>query len=118
MWLVLLGLVKNKWLQKRARSIQDALAQSRSSLVWRDIRSIRERRAGFQPVRCCAVKKRDGELCVGLEETLCRWREHFEGALNVISSSEQTALDNVEQLLLRSELAEPPNQDEILGPLG
>ena len=76
---------KNKWLQEKAQSIQDALAQGRSSVVWKDIHAIHECWAGLQPVWCCAVKKRDGELCVGFEETLCRWREYFEGVLNVMN---------------------------------
>ena len=47
-----------------------------------------------QPVRCCAIRNSDEELCVGLEETLCRWREHFEGVLNIRSSFNQAALDS------------------------
>jgi len=58
-------------------------------VVWQDIRAIRECRAGLQPVRCSVIKKRDGELCVGPGETLNRWRDHFEGVLNVVSSYEQ-----------------------------
>ena len=55
-------------------------------------------------MRCSVIKKRDGELCVGPEETLNRWRDHFEGILNVISSYEQAALDDVRQLPIRSKL--------------
>jgi len=109
---------KNKWLQEKAQSIQDVLAQGRPSVVWQDIHAIRECRAGLQPVRCSTIKKRDGELCVGPEETLSRWREHFEGVLNVIGSYGQAALDDVQQLPMRSELAEPPDRDEILRSLG
>ena len=58
---------------------------SSASVVWQDIHAIHECRTGLQPVRCSAIKKRDGELCVGPEETLCRWREHLKGVLNVIS---------------------------------
>ena len=70
---------KSNWLQEKVQSIQDALLQGRPSVVWQDISAIHECRAGLQPVQCSAIKKRDGELCVGLEETLSRWREHFEG---------------------------------------
>ena len=87
-------------------------------MVWRDIRAIRECRAGIQPVRCCVIKKKNGEVCVGPEETLYRWREHFEGVLNVIGSSNQAALEGVECLPLRSGLAGPPDKDEILRALG
>jgi len=68
---------KNKRLQEKAQSIQDALVQGRPSVVWQDICVIRECRAGLQPVRCSVIKKRDGELCVEPEETLNRWRDNF-----------------------------------------
>ena len=105
---------KNKWLQEKAQSIQVALAQGRPNVVWRDIRAICEFWAGIQLVCCCAIKKKNGELCVGSEQTLYRWREHFEGVLNVIGSSNQAALEGVERLPLRSGLAGPPDKDEIL----
>ena len=109
---------KNKCLQEKAQSIQDALVQGKPSVVWQDICAIREYKAGLQPVQCSVIKKRDGVLCAGPEETLNRWRDHFEEVLNVISSYEQAALDDVRQLPIRSELAEPPNRDEVLGALG
>lgn len=58
------------------------------------------------------------EECIGPDEILCRWREHFEGVLNAISSSDQATLNLVEQLPLRHELSEPPDRDEILRDLG
>ena len=68
---------KDKWLQEKAQSIQVVLAQGRPNVVWRDIRAIRKCRARIQPVRCCAIKKKNGEVCVGSEETLYRWTEYF-----------------------------------------
>ena len=41
---------KNKWLQKKAQLIQDALAQGRPSVVWQDVCAIHLCRAGIQPV--------------------------------------------------------------------
>ena len=87
-------------------------------MVWQDICAIRECRAGIQPLRFSAIKRKDGGMCVGPDEILCRWREHFEGILNVISSSKQATLDAVEQLPLGHELSEPPDRDEILRALG
>jgi len=84
-------------------------------MVWQDTHAIRECRDGLQPVWCSVIKKRDGELHAGPEEILNRWRDHFEGVLNVISSYEQAALDDGRQLPIRSELAEHPNRDEVSG---
>ena len=38
---------KDKWLQEKAQSIQDALAQGRLSVVWQDIHAILECWAGI-----------------------------------------------------------------------
>ena len=38
---------KNKWLQEKAQSIQDALAQGRLIVVWQDIHAILECLAGI-----------------------------------------------------------------------
>ena len=69
----------------------------------------------IQPIRFSAIKKKDGEVCVGPDEILCRWREHFEGVLNAY---DQATLDAVEQLPLRHELSEPPDRNETLRALG
>ena len=69
---------KNQWLQEKAQSIKDALAQGRRSVVWQDIRAVCECQAGVHPAHCCDIWKKDREVCVGPEETLCRGREHFE----------------------------------------
>ena len=56
---------KSKWLQGKAQSIQDVLDHGRSSKVWQDICAIRECQAGILSVRFSAIKKKDGEVCVG-----------------------------------------------------
>ena len=75
-----------------------------TSVVGQNIRAIHECRTGIQTVWCCSIRKRNGELCVGSEEILCRWSKYCEGVLYVISSFEQIVLDDVDQLPSRSEL--------------
>ena len=73
-------------------------------MLWQDIRAICEYQVGIQPVQFSTIKK-DKKVRVGPGEILCRWREHFKGILNVLSSSDQATLDVMEQLLLRYELS-------------
>ena len=47
----------------------------------------------IQPVCFSAI---NGEVCVGPDGLLCRWREQFEGVLNIISSSVQVILGAAE----------------------
>ena len=41
---------------------------------------------------------------------VCRWREHFDGILNVISSSDQATLDIVKEFPLRCGLSGLPTK--------
>ena len=61
-----------------------------------------------------AVRKTNGEICKGPEETLNRWQEHFNSLLNNISSDvSQEVLNDVPQLPLREELDLPPSEEEV-----
>ena len=66
-----------------ANSVQSALAQGNPSVMWCDLKAICQCRAGLQPVRPRTIRKQDGSFCAGPAETVGRWREHFEGVLNV-----------------------------------
>ena len=39
-------------------------------------------RAGMRPVMTKVIRKSSGEMCVGRDETLLRWQEHFCNVLN------------------------------------
>ena len=46
------------------------LTQNRLSVVWQDICVIHECWTGIQPIHCCIIRKKDGEVCVRPEETV------------------------------------------------
>ena len=71
--------------------------------------------ASTQPVYFSAIKKNE-KVSAGSNETLSKWREHYEGILDVISSSDQAALNAVENLPMKCELPDPPDKDEIESP--
>ena len=50
-----------------------------------------------------AVRKTNGEICNGPEETLNRWQEHFNSLFNISSDVSQEVLDDVSQLPLRED---------------
>ena len=64
------------------------------------------------------MKHLDGTQCVGQDDTLQRWHEHFELVLNINSSFDQNVFQSVEQHPLRSEMAEPPSEEEVIEALG
>ena len=56
----------------------------------------------------------NGELCIGRDESLQRWREHFHGVLNIRSSFLASVVDEVEDYPIDESLDVPPSEEEIL----
>ena len=104
---------KNQWFKDMANSVQSALAQGNPSVMWRDIKAICQCRAGLQPVWPRTIRQQDGSFCIGPAETVERWREHFEGVLNVESSYDQALIDDMPQFPLRGVLSDPPGENEV-----
>ena len=53
--------------------------------------------AGVRGARSMAVRKKEGRLCEGEGEVLERWREHFDGVLNVESSFQDAVIEALPQ---------------------
>ncbi len=85
--------------------------------VWSSLREIQRCRAGLRPVKSKVIRKSNGEVCVGPEESLSRWQEHFNTVLNVHSSFTESVLYSVRQCPVRDELDLPPSEEEVLGAL-
>ena len=109
---------KNAWFQEKAREIEIGMLSggSRRS-VWSSLREIQRCLAGLRPVKSKVIRKSNGEVCVGPEESLSRWQEHFHTVLNVRSSFTESVLDSVRQCPVRDELDIPPSEEEVLGAL-
>ena len=86
--------------------------------MWSSLREIQRGRAGLRPVRSKVIRKANGELCAGPEESLSRWQEHFSAVLNMTSCFSNGIFDSVKQLPLREDLDLPPSADEVLAALG
>ena len=89
---------KNAWFQEKAREIEIAMLSggSRRS-VWSSLGEIQRCRAGLRPVKSKVIRKSNGEMCVGQEESLSRWQEHFHTVLNVRSSFTESVLESARQ---------------------
>ena len=87
---------KNDWLQEKAKEIESRM-QSGSSRrgVWNSLKDIQKGRAGRRPLNSKAVRKTNGEICKGPEETLNRWQEHFNSLLNISSDVSQEVLNDI-----------------------
>ncbi len=107
---------KNAWLQEKAREIEIGMLSGGSRRnVWSSLREIQRCRAGLRPVT--AKVKSNGEVCVGPEESLSRWQEHFNTVLNVRSSFTESVLDSVQQGQVRDEMDLPPSEEEVFDAL-
>ena len=62
--------------------------------VWSSLREIQRCQAGLRPVKSKVIRRSNGGMCVGPEEFLSRWQEHFHTVLNVHSSFTESVLDS------------------------
>ena len=65
-------------------------------------------------VRPRAVRDLSGCLCTGRDIVLEGWHQHFQGVFNVQSSYDIHAIEEAEDYPLRSELADPPIEEELV----
>ncbi len=107
---------KNEWFQQKARDVERGMRGGRG--VWKGLREIQRGRAGLRSVKTRAVKDRDGELCIGQDNTVRRWHEYFESVLNINSSFDESVICSAQQHPLRNELMVPPTEEEIIAALG
>ena len=82
-------------------------------VVWQSLCNIRQGRAGIQPVQPKLVRHIDRQLCCGSVETLERWREHFQSVLNASSVYNESTINLMPVLPLRSSMESPPISEEI-----
>ena len=87
--------------------------------AWKGLREMQRGRFGMRPVRPRAVRDLDGKLCTGHDDNRQRWHQHFHGVLNVRSSYDVQVLDAAsEEYPERSELADPPTEEEVMEDMG
>ncbi len=110
---------RNDWLQEKASEVEHAMLTGHShKSMWKSLRELQRGRASLRPVKSRNIRKANGDLCVSVEESVDRWREHFCQVLNVRSQYSEVTVSNVEQMAVWSDLALPPSEDEILAALG
>ena len=110
---------KNEWLQEKARAVEvGMLSGGTGGGAWRCMREIQKGRAGMRPVMTRVIKKSSGEVCVGRDEALLRWQEHFGNVLNIRSSYLEDVINEVPDCPIDESLDAPPSDDEILEALG
>ena len=80
--------------------------------AWQGIRDIQRGRSGLNTVRPRAIRNIDGQMCMGPEETLQCWRDHFSTVLNVTSSYTEVIIQAQHQYP-REDMSEPPTEVEI-----
>eukprot|EP00117_Sycon_ciliatum_P031110 scpid28552/ scgid24396/ Craniofacial development protein 2; p97 bucentaur protein len=102
---------KQDWLRKQARDCERFSLTSKGG--WECIKRIQTALDGLQPRKTAAIKNAQGVVCETPEATGTRWREHFDGVLNVISDFVPDAIDSIGQLPIRLDLENAPACSEI-----
>ena len=104
--------VKNRWFQTKAA--EASAGRNDGKVVWKCIRDIQRSRRGLVPVRVTVVKDEDGRPCTTPELQPQQWQQHFMKVLNVQSLFTEDEVDCVRHRQVREEMAEPPNEEELL----
>lgn len=73
--------------------------------------------AGWRPSRSTAVLKEDGELTKDAEQVRSRWYRHFSNILNIPSEYCESVVDNLPPQPTRSDLDNPPTDEELVSAL-
>ena len=107
---------KNRWFQQKAGEVERAVRGGKG--VWKGLREMQRGRAGLRPRQSCAVKDCDGELCIGQDNTLKHWHQHFSAVLNICSTFNPSVVEATVQHPVQEDLAEPPTEEEIMQAIG
>ena len=106
---------KNDWLQQKAKAMGAGMMSGRSGGgAWRSMNEIQKGSAGMRPVMTKVIKKSNGEMCVGCDEELLRWKEHFRNILNIRSSYSEDVINEVPDCPIDESLDAPPSDDEVI----
>ena len=66
---------QNNWFQQKAREMEMGMRGGKGA--WKGLRKIQRGRVGLRSIKPSAVKHLDGMQCVGQDDMLQRWHEHF-----------------------------------------
>ena len=106
---------KNDWLQEKAKAVEAGMMSGHSGGgAWQSMKEIQKGSAGMRPVMTKVIKKSNGEMCVGRDEELLRWKEHFRNVLNIRSSYSENVINEVPDCPIDKSLDAPPSDDEVL----
>ena len=81
--------------------------------MWRYVKDLQTTGKGLQQVRVPAIVDENGNLCESTEKQSQRWRRHFTSVLNVCSSFDQNAIDQIARRPVADDVAEPPSDIEV-----
>ncbi|XP_065192620.1 uncharacterized protein LOC135823705 [Sycon ciliatum] len=103
--------LKRDWLLRQAKDCEWFGLTAKSG--WECIGNIKTTLGGMRPRAATAIRNKQGEICDTAEATGGRWREHFDGLLNIASAYDLEVVDSIEQRPVMTELGVVPECDEI-----
>jgi len=106
---------KEAWIKKTAEAANvDRDGRGR----WSCVKQLQEVFHGRRSVRTSGVLSEDGQLLSEPVEVVARWFRHFGGVLDVPSQFSQECVDRMTSCEERTELDDPPTEEEFENALG
>ncbi|XP_065194927.1 uncharacterized protein LOC135826225 [Sycon ciliatum] len=99
------------WIKAKAQAATES--RFNGAVVWKSIHDLQSCTRGLAPVRTSAVLDENSNICSSPEEQSHRWGRHFDGVLNVASTWNRNALDDIPQRQEVDHLAEAPTLHEV-----
>ena len=96
-----------------AKAQEASESRFNGAVVWRCIKDLQTTGKGLQQVQVPAIVDENGNLCESMEEQSQRWQRHFTSVLNVCSSFDQNAINQIAQRPVADDVAEPPSEIEV-----
>ena len=106
---------KELWVKKTAEA---ANVERDGKGRWSCVKQLQEVFRGRQSVRTSGVLSEDGRQLSEPVEVVARWFRHFSGVLNVASQFSQECVDRMSLLEVRTDLDDPPGEEEFENALG
>ena len=102
---------KNSWFTNKAKSLDGA--RFSSSRVWACVKDMQAAKQGLRPVSTTAIRDANGNICKSVEEQGGRWYQHFDGVLNIPSTFDPCAIDEIDQQPINQNIAGKPDAAEV-----
>ena len=105
--------IKNKWIQQKCDVMNDSSSKNGTAGCWKALKELKNGLTKTRPTASQMMTKSDGSKCTTPAENAEVFREHFEKLFDRVPTFSEEAASMIEQLPVRDEYGEEPDDDEI-----